>query len=259
MIRRNVLDIIYHGSASHCGTSLSCVEILSAVYRSVDVEKIRNNQSERDRVILSKGHAAATLYATLMHFGLMEEGQLNTYYCNGSLLSGHASHFVPYVEHSTGSLGHGLPVSVGIALGLKSKNYKGRVYTIVGDGELNEGSNWEALMLAGHLRLNNLCVIIDNNNLGGIEKTSDVCSLEPLQHKLDGFNFEVHDVDGHDEELLYKLIQDSNLSERPVAMICRTVKGKGVSFMENNNAWHYRPPNKEAYEKALSELKDKGQ
>lgn len=257
-IRKMVLEIVHKGNASHCGTSLSAIEILTAVFRSVDIEKIRQKSNARDRVILSKGHAAATLYSTLTYFGLMDKKDLSTYYANDSLLSGHSSHFIPYVEHSTGSLGHGLPVSVGICLGMKSRNISARTFVIVGDGELNEGSNWEALMLAGHHQLNNLCVLVDNNNLGGVEKTTDVCTLEPLKAKFESFQFETYEIDGHDEELIYSIIQKTQSSKKPIGIICKTTKGKGVSFMEHNNVWHYRPPNKEAYEQALAELeKDK--
>lgn len=255
-IRRIILDIICNARASHIGSCFSVVEILSAVYRCVDIEKIRTNNEERDRVVLSKGHSAAALYSVLCHFGLIDEHDLATYCSNGSLFSGHASHFLPYVEHSTGALGHGLSVAVGVAIGLKSKKIDSKVYTVVGDGELNEGSNWEALMLAGHKKLNNLFVLIDNNKLGGIGKTDYCCSLEPLDRKCESFSFETYRVNGHDEELITSIIQRKNSEggNKPVAIICDTIKGKGVSFMENNNAWHYRPPLGEDYEKALDEL-----
>jgi transketolase len=252
--RRTILEMIYKAKASHIGSSYSVVEILSAIYRNVDLEKIRNQSSDRDRVILSKGHSAAALYAVLNHLGLLSDEELVTYYRNGSMLSGHASHFVPYVEHSTGALGHGLSVAVGIGIGLKKKGLDSRVYVIVGDGELHEGSNWEALLLAGHLKLDNLCVLIDRNGLGGIGDINSYCSFNSLENKLKSFGFKTFEVDGHDEEEIYQTIQEMKESETPGAVICHTIKGKGVSFMENNNVWHYRPPNDEEYEKALIEL-----
>jgi len=253
-LRKRILDIIHQSKASHIGSSFSVVEILSAVYRSVDIKKIKNKQNDRDRVILSKGHSAAALYATLNHFGLMSDEELETYYTNGSLLMGHATHLVPHIEHSTGALGHGLPVAVGISIGLKSKKIKSHVYVIVGDGEFQEGSNWEALLLAGHLKLNNLCLLVDNNKLGGIGDTNSCCTLKPLKSKLDSFGLSVFEVDGHNEDEIYLAIQKGKKLEKPFAIICNTTKGKGVSFMENENVWHYRPPNKEEYENALIEI-----
>lgn len=253
LLRKKILEIIYKSGASHIGSSFSVVEILSAVYRSVDIKKIKNKQDDRDRVILSKGHSAAALYVILNHFGLMTNEELKTYYTNGSLLMGHASHNIPYVEHSTGALGHGLSVATGIALGMKTRKINSRVFVITGDGEMNEGSNWEALMLAGHLKLNNLCILIDNNGLGGIGDAN--CYLNPLKAKLESFNLEVYGVDGHNEEEICSIIQKD--SDKPKTIICNTIKGKGVSFMENNNVWHYKPPNKEEYENAKRELKMK--
>jgi len=254
-LRKKILDIIHQSQASHIGSSFSVVEILSAVYRSVDIEKIKNKQNDRDRVILSKGHSVSALYVILNHFGLMSEEELGTYHINGSLLMGHVSHNVPYIEHSTGALGHGLSVAVGIGIGLKSKKIDSHVFVIVGDGELHEGSNWEALMLAGHLKLNNVCLLIDNNKISSIGCINSCCSLDPLKNKLESFGICVFEVNGHDEEEIYAIIQKAKKTEKSVAIICNTIKGKGISFMENNNVWHYRPPNREEYEDALIELK----
>lgn len=257
MIRNTILDIVRNAKASHIGSSFSVVEILNAIYASMDIGKIRAGANNRDRLILSKGHSAAALYSVLYHYGLLSKEQLDTYCLNGSLLSGHASHFVPHVEHSTGALGHGLSVAVGVSVGLRSRGFKSsHVYVVVGDGELHEGSNWEALMLAGHEKLNNLFVLIDNNNLGGIGKTDYCCSLEPLDKKLESFGFETYRINGHDEKLIASILQKVNTEERgaPVAIVCDTIKGKGVSFMEDNNTWHYRPPVGDDYEKALEEL-----
>jgi len=230
------------------------VEILDAVYESVDLDKIKRGDKDRDRVIVSKGHSAAAVYVLMAEHGLMDQAMLETYGKNGSLLSGHVSHFIPRVEHSTGALGHGLSVGVGAAIGLRARHFPSRVFIITGDGEMHEGSNWEACMLAGHLKLNKLCVLVDANNLCGITHTAQVCSLEPWLDKFRAFGFAAYEADGHDEGALRGLIRKTGGADRPVAIVCRTVKGKGVSFIENQNAWHYRPPDKEALEKILAEL-----
>ncbi|MBF0619628.1 MAG: transketolase [Candidatus Omnitrophica bacterium] len=252
--RRLIAEIIHKAGASHIGTAYSCVEILRAIYRNVDVARIMAGDQGRDRVILSKGHGATALYTVMHQFGLMGIDDLRTYGQNGSLLSGHVSHFIPRVEHSTGALGHGLSVGVGAAIGLRGIRPDACVYVVTGDGELHEGSNWEACMLAAHLQLNNLRLFVDVNNLCGIAHTSSACCLDPLTDKFRSFGFETYNVDGHDEDALAALITRVKGSERPVAFVCRTIKGKGISFMEGQNVWHYRPPNKEAMEKILVEL-----
>lgn len=257
-IRKSILRIIHKSRASHAGSSLSTVEILNAVYSSVDIEKIRQMQNDRDRVLLSKGHAAAALYAVLNHYGLIDDKMLDTYYRNGSTLGGHASHSVNYVEHSTGALGHGLSVGVGMAVGLRSKKLNGRVFVITGDGEMHEGSNWEALMLAGHLCLGNLCVLVDYNKLGGIGLTESCCNLDSLRDKFIAFGIEGYDVDGHSEKEITAIINSTKNNNRPVGIVCNTVKGKGVSFMEHENVWHYRPIDEEAYQLAIEEIEKDG-
>jgi len=255
-IRQTILNIVHNSGAAHIGSAYSAVEILNAIFSGMDVEKIRRQAPDRDRVLLSKGHASAALYAVMHEYGLMDEALLNTFYKNDSLLSGHVSHWVPNVEHSTGALGHGLPVGVGMALGLKSKKFlTSRVFVVLGDGETHEGSNWEALMYAGHRQLNNLCVLVDNNKLGGVGFTDTICSVQNLENMIASFGFETFSVDGHDEEGLRTLLhKTSGRTSRPVAVVCHTIKGKGVSFMEDEEAWHYRSPNKDAREKALLEL-----
>lgn len=253
-IRKKILEIIHRSSASHIGSSFSVVEILCAVYSRVDLAKIKSGSPDRDRIVVSKGHSAAALYATLHAFGLLSDDEVATYYSNGSLLGGHVSHAVPHVEHSTGALGHGLSVAVGMAIGLKARKSPGRVYVVVGDGEMQEGSNWEALMLAGHLGLDNLNVLVDGNCLGGIACVADCCTLDPLAAKFEAFNFAAYDLDGHDLKVLGRGLDLAEQGGRPAGLVCRTVKGKGVSFMEGLNVWHYRPPNKEAYGNALAEL-----
>jgi len=248
--------MINNAGAAHIGSALSMVEILNTVFKNVNLQKIKNNDFDRDRVILSKGHGACGLYAVMHHHGLLEKSLLDTYFKNGSTLAGHASHHVPFVEHSTGGLGHGLPVGVGVAVGMRSKKIGSRVFVVLGDGEMQEGSNWEAIMLAGHLKLENLTILIDINNLGQVGKLEDCCTLEPLAEKFESFNFDVHDIDGHDEEKINSAIQKSKNAFKPTAILCRTIKGRGISYMEKNNLWHYKCPKDEFYDKAMMELKD---
>ena len=252
--RKLILDIISKGKAAHIASCFSAVDILHAVYSSVDLGKIRDQAEDRDRVILSKGHAAASLYVTLFQFGFMKEAELMTYHSDDSVLCGHVSHCVPGVEHSTGALGHGLPVALGMAIGLKARKLSSRVFVIVGDGELHEGSNWEAIMLAGFRQLNNLCVLVDQNRLCQIGDIDKCCSLDSLKAKFESFRFETYEVDEHNAKLIYQTISSSKKSTKPVAIICQTTKGKGVSYMEGNNLWHYRTPTGRDYEQATTEL-----
>lgn len=253
-IRRTILQIVHNSGAAHIASALSMVEILNAVYRSSDIQKIKNRTMDRDRIILSKGHATSGLYAVMFHHGLLKREELDTYFKNGSVLAGHACHHVPFVEHSTGGLGHGLSVGVGMAIGAKSRKYGSKIFVVVGDGELHEGSNWEAIMYAGYLKLRNLCVLVDNNGLSQVGEVDKCCSLQPLKLKFESFGFQAHEVDGHNEQEIYDTIQRSINSTHPTAIICRTVKGKGISFMENNNLWHYRCPQGDDYNKALAEI-----
>lgn len=254
-IRRTILSMVNKGCASHIGSAFSMVEILNAIYKSVDVKKILTHDNDRDRVILSKGHGTSGLYAVMHHHGLLSDGDIDSYFLNGTILAGHASHFIDTVEHSTGALGHGLPVGLGIAIGSSSKNYNNRVYVVVGDGELHEGSNWEAIMYAGHHKASNLCVLVDKNERSQMGRTKDACSLDPLPEKFLAFNFEVHELqDGHDEAKLIDIISKTKKSLKPVAIICNTIKGKGVSFMEGDNLWHYKPPMEDNFINAMKEL-----
>ena len=247
--------MVHSGGASHLGGAFSVVEILNAVFSSIDIEKIKKQSKDRDRVILSKGHTTAALYATMFHYGLLSKSQINSYFSNGSLMSGHTSHFIENVEHSTGALGHGLPVGLGIALGSKAKKFKNRTYVILGDAELHEGSNWEAIMYAGYNRVNNLCLLIDKNRIGQLSSLEDSCGLDPLGDKMRTFHFDTYEIaDGHDYEAISHIIKTSRKTNKPTAIICNTVKGKGVSFMEGDNVWHYRTPRGSLLEKAKKEL-----
>lgn len=254
-IRQTIVRIISQSGASHVAASLSAVEMINCVLKSCDLEKIKSKSLDRDRLIYSKGHGAAALYSVMHHHGLISADQINQYFKNGSVMSGHASHYAPFVEHSTGALGHGLSVATGVAIGLRSRRSKSKVFTIVGDGELQEGSNWEALMLAGHLKLDRFCVLIDRNRFGQLMDMDKYCTIEPLADKLKSFNFQVREVDGHNESEILEAISSCQGEKRgPLAVICNTTKGKGVSFMENNIIWHYRNPQGADLERALKDL-----
>lgn len=254
-IRKTIVRMTGMADAAHVATSLSEVEILNAVYKSLDTNKITNQSLDRDRVILSKGHGAAGLYAVMYHHGLLSKQDIDSFFANGSVMAGHASHFVDNVEHSTGALGHGLSVGLGMALGARAKSISNRIFVVVGDGELHEGSNWEAIMYAGHQAVGNLCVLIDKNGKTMTGNTKEECSIDPLLDKFNAFNFNAMEIsNGHNELEILKALKETNSSELPVAIICNTIKGKGISFMESNLDWHYRPPKGEELEKAISEL-----
>ena len=231
------------------------IEMLTAVYESVDVDKIKANDASRDRVIQSKGHAAAATYAVLAEFGILDEETVGGYHQDGSKLAGLVSHAVPGVEHSTGSLGHGLPVAVGAALGLRSRGFnEARVFVLLGDGEMHEGSNWEALMLAHHHKLSNLVVMIDNNGISMITRTKNVIDMDPLSARFEGFGFATYVVDGRSVAAIRSAIDAAGRSGRHSVIICNTVKGQGVAFAENDPLWHYRTLNAETYKLALDGL-----
>lgn len=252
-LRRNIVKTIYNAGSSHIGSALSLVEIINSVYSIVDIEKIRRQSSDRDRIILSKGHGVCALYAVLNAYCLITDDELASYCKNDSVFAGHATHNVNYIEHSTGALGHGVSVAVGMAYGLKKLGLNSKVYVIVGDGELHEGSNWEAFMLAGTLKLDNLYILIDQNGLSGIA-TSDCCNIGNLTQKFEAFGFNAIEINGHNTIEIVDAIRRNNIQGKPSAIMCRTVKGKGISFMEGQNVWHYRPISKEDYLRAKIEL-----
>ena len=253
-IRRNVLEILHNAQASHLGSSMSIVEILTAMYSLTDIDKIITHDPDRDRIIVSKGHAAAATYAVMHEFGLMDRIDLLSYHQKGSKLQGHVSHGVRNVEHSTGALGHGLSVGVGHAIYLKSKNSNARTMVLCGDGEIQEGSIWEALMLASTRKLNNLVLLVDVNGISSIKRTEEVISTGELRERFEGFGLRVLKVDGHDVIAIREAILTSQSERSPLVVLCQTIKGKGVSFAENEAIWHYRSLNNEAYEQALGGL-----
>ena len=209
---------------------------------------------DRDRIIVSKGHAAAATYSVMKEFGLISKSTLETYHQRGSLLQGHVSHFVNYVEHSTGALGHGVSVAVGHAIYLKMIKSKSRVLVLCGDGEIQEGSVWEALMLASSLTLTNLKIFIDNNKISSITETEKVLSTGPIKNRFEGFGLNVFELDGHNRTEITNHLKLPHNNSKPNVFICNTVKWKGISFSENQAIWHYRTLNLEMKQRALGEL-----
>ena len=253
-IRENILEILHAAQASHLGSSMSIVEILTAMYSVADIQKIIAHTDDRDRIIVSKGHAAAATYAVMHEFGLIDRKDLLTYHQRGSKLQGHVSHGVKNVEHSTGALGHGLSVGVGHAIYLKNNGVNARTMVLCGDGEIQEGSVWEALMLASTKKLNGLVLLVDVNGISSIKKTEDVISTGELRERFGGFGLRVVEVDGHDVSAIREVILTSQDEPQPLVILCKTIKGKGVPFAEGEAIWHYRSLNGENYQLALGEL-----
>ena len=258
-VRKDILTMVYTAKSGHPGGNLSAVEILTVLYKEIMTicPKWKNDKDfeKRDRFILSKGHASAALYSVLAHLGYCPKEDLPTFRALHSKLQGHpSSRLLEGIEVSTGSLGQGLSMACGIALGLKIDENPAKVYAYLGDGELQEGSVWEAFMHIAHRKLNNIVVIIDKNNLQIDGATCDIKSLGNLKEKLTAFDFEVLETDGHDIESLIETFEKTKNQTKPIAIIAKTVKGKGVSFMENTVAWHGKAPNKEEYDLAMGEL-----
>ena len=255
-LRAHALRMTHRSRASHIGSCLSMADILAVLYGAVlRVDGARPNWPERDRLIVSKGHAAAVVYAALAERGFLPVEELDLYSANDSRLAGHVTMTVPGVELSTGSLGHGLPVAAGMALAAQRAKARWRSFCIVSDGELDEGSNWEAIQFAQHFRLSNLTCIVDYNKIQSFGSVAEVSELHPLAEKFRSFNWGVHELDGHDHAgLLAALAGPPPLAGRPTVVVAHTLKGKGVSFMEGQLAWHYRNPDAAQLEAALIEI-----
>lgn len=256
-IRLHVLKMVHSAKASHIGSCFSMIDILAVLYGKIMVINPTDPFAEnRDRFILSKGHAAAAVYATLAELGFFPIEWINEYCKNGSRLPGHLTKFdIPGVEVSTGALGHGLPIGCGIAIACKGKINLNRVYVILGDGECDEGSVWETALFAAHHKLDNLVAIIDYNKIQCFGRVKDVLDLEPFAEKWHSFRWSVHTIDGHDHQKITDTLSSiPNNSQKPTVIIANTIKGKGVSFMENNLLWHYKSPDNEQYLKAVAEL-----
>ena len=250
-IRKTILKMVYDSGSSHVGSCFSIVDVLEYLYSDYLVYNKDNPLFEsRDRVIMSKGHAAAALYATLAEFNFFNKNDLKDYANDDSIFMSHVSNKVPGVEFSTGSLGHGLSFGVGKALKLQRTNPSVKTVVILSDGELNEGSNWEAIMFAAHHKLSNLLMIIDANKLQSLDTTENTLDLGDLNKKFSDFGWGVEEFNGNNRSEIEMAF--STLSgNRPQAFIAHTIKGSGVDFMENEVKWHYKSPNQEEYHRAL--------
>jgi len=248
LARISALKMVNQASASHIASSLSVIDILSVLYSKF----LKNEEKESNVVVISKGHAAAGVYAVLANVGILKIDLLDTFGLDGSTLGGHITHTGNQgIELSTGSLGHGLPYGLGIAMGFKLKQSKQKTYVIMSDGECDEGTTWESALLANQFMLKNLVVIIDRNRMQSLGSTEETVALEPLREKWESFNWKVNVIDGHSHSELSEalLTQDG-----PICIIAETIKGKGVSFMENLVVWHYRPPSVMELTKAIEEI-----
>lgn len=245
-IRIKILEISNLAKSSHIGSSLSIVEILLVLYKFFVKKK--------NVFILSKGHACLAYYCILNKFGYVSSKQLNSYGKNNSILMAHVSHKVPGIEFSTGSLGHGLPYAVGRALAEKIDNTNNKIYVMISDGELNEGTTWESLLFASFHKLDNLFIIIDYNKIQSLNFTKDILKIEPLKKKLDSFGCSVKNIDGHNFNQIYISLLKRK-KNKPTVLIANTIKGKGVKYMENKILWHYKFPDEKQLQKAIKELK----
>lgn len=251
--RRNILQMTHTAQSSHVGSALSVVDILAVLYTgSANTSPETSDSPDRDCVILSKGHAASALYAILALKGFYPQSLLETYCVDGGQFGGHVTHHgKPGVELSTGSLGHGLPYGLGVALSQKKRRSSARTFVVISDGECDEGTTWESALLANQFGLDNLTVIVDRNRIQSLTFTEDTVALEPFADKWSAFNWTVRTVDGHS----YKELSEALATQdRPLCIIAETTKGKGVSYMENKVLWHYRPPSSQDLESALLEL-----
>ncbi|QHV99945.1 transketolase [Spirosoma endbachense] len=258
--RKNILKYIVGAKAGHTGGSLSCVDILNVLYNYVlNVSPETAKSPNRDRYIQSKGHTVEALYVVLADKGFFPESDLETLCKYQSHYIGHPTRKVKGIEQNTGSLGHGMALSVGTALAAKLDELTYRVFTLLGDGELPEGSNWEAALSASHYKLDNLCAIVDKNTLQISGPTADVCNTDPLDKKFEAFGWAVRHVNGHDFQELTEAFDSLPFEPgKPSLIIAHTIKGKGISYMENQLKWHHGVPNQEQYAQALTELEEAG-
>ena len=258
-IRISIIQEVYNGKSGHPGGSLSCADILTVLYfNQMNINPKEPKSPSRDRFVLSKGHASPALYATLAERGYFDKKELITFRGIDSILQGHPDmKNIPGVDMSTGSLGQGLSCANGMALSSKLNKDGNRVYCLVGDGEIEEGQIWEAAMSASHYKLDNLCVIVDNNNLQIDGSIEEVMSSYPIDSKFESFGFNVINVDGHNmQELIDAFNKAKTVKGKPTVIIAKTIKGKGVSFMENQVGWHGKAPNEEQYNIAMKELEE---
>ena len=258
-IRKHIVKMVFDSKSSHIGSALSIVEILVTLYYNIlNIDaKIESyyNRSDRDRFILSKAHGSAALYAVLAERGFFPLNTLKKYYSNDGILPGHLDRTsVPGVEFSAGALGHGFAAAIGMSISYRQSKNSGRIFVLIGDGECNEGSIWEGIMLAAHLKLNNLTAIVDYNKIQSFGRTNEVINQEPIIDKWKAFGWDVIEVNGHNfNELITAFNTPQN---KPKVIISHTVKGKGISFMEDKLEWHYKSPDEEQLETALKEIEE---
>ncbi len=250
-IRKKIIYLSHKAKTAHLASSLSCVDIMVAIYE--DFLNFDKNKISKNIFILSKGHAAMALYSILNYKNIISNNIFESYSKMGSILEEHPTHNIPSVNVATGSLGHGLSVGCGIALSFKLKKLKNKVYVLLSDGECNEGSVWEAFLFAAANKLNNLVVIIDYNKWQATGRTDQILKLGNLKKKLESFGFVSNEIDGHNFTQITKNLKKTS-TNKPLAIIAHTIKGKGVSFMEDDNNWHYKSPNKKEYLEAIKEI-----
>ena len=258
-VRKGIIEGVYHAASGHPGGSLSAADLFTYLYNEeLNIDPKDPKKEDRDRFVLSKGHCAPGLYSALANRGFFPVEDLKTLRHVGSYLQGHPCvQETPGIDASSGSLGQGISVAAGMAMSAKVQNKSYRVYTLLGDGEIEEGQVWEAAMFAGFRKLDNLCVIIDNNGLQIDGKIEDVNSPYPIREKLEAFNFYVIEIDGHNfDQIRSAFTEAREMKGKPTAIIMKTVKGKGISFMENQAGWHGKAPNADEYKQAMKELQD---
>lgn len=255
-IRRHAIDMVHNSHASHIGAILSVTDIIAVLYADVmNIDSTNPKKADRDRLVLSKGHAGVAVYAALAEKGFFPVEELKKYYCDGSIYSGHVSHYgVPGIELSTGSLGHGMAVACGMAMAGKRRKADYQVYTVVGDGECNEGVVWEIALIANRFQLDNFTVIVDRNGMQAMGYCEEILPMEPLVEKWESFGWKVIQVENGNAHDQLRSAFFTSADGKPRCIIANTVKGKGVSFMENQLLWHYRDPQGEYYDRAIAEL-----
>ena len=261
-VRKGIVTAVHSAKSGHPGGSLSAADIYTYLYfEEMNIDPKDPKKADRDRFVLSKGHSAPGYYSTLAHRGFFPVEDLTTLRKVGSYLQGHPDmKHIPGVDMSSGSLGQGISAAVGMAISAKLSNDDYRVYTLLGDGEIQEGQVWEASMLAGHRKLDNLVVIVDNNNLQIDGKITDVNSPYPIDKKFEAFNFHVINIDGNDFDQIEAAFKEARKTKgMPTAIIAKTIKGKGVSFMEDQAGWHGKAPNDEQYAQAMEDLEKAGE
>ena len=250
----DVVTMTSNAGTSHVGGCLSCLDIISVLFSQIiNVDKNNMKFKGRDRFILSKGHTAAIVYSALANLGFYSKKWLSTFIQDGTKLPGHIDHKVPGVEFSTGSLGHGLSVGLGIAISMKRNKIKSKSYVLLSDGEMNTGSTWESIMFAGHHKVDNLIAIVDKNKIQSFGETKDIINLDPLHEKWESYGWNTYDIDGHNHlEIKKAFIKAKKFIGKPSVIICNTIKGKGIKDFEGKLISHYRPPSKEQLNDILS-------